>query len=111
MIRSFIAALNTTHSGFIINGNYSTSPSGMYEAGGAKFFYQRIDDDEAGYKKEKMLNSKLDNNIREWITSTGNQSSQLTAIHKKCAFCIFMRVLEIFFYTCMRSLVGQIFGA
>lgn len=57
--------LKSSDQKFVINGDYSVSSSGVYEAGGAIFEYQRID----GLKPKK--NGEKVEGVTEWITCTG----------------------------------------
>lgn len=60
-------ALKYSNQNFIINGDYSVSLSGVYEAAGAVFDYRRIDGltngSTQGYRKVE--------GVTEWITCTG----------------------------------------
>ncbi|XP_070496473.1 thrombospondin type-1 domain-containing protein 4 isoform X2 [Chironomus tepperi] len=61
-----LLALKSTEAKFIINGNYTSSPVGTYNIGGAEFEYFRLDE------KNKLIGSNLRNDgVTEWITSNG----------------------------------------
>lgn len=51
----------------IINGDYTVSLSGIYEAAGATFDYQRID----GMTNSSSTSHRKLEGVTEWITCTG----------------------------------------
>lgn len=68
--------LRTSDGNYITNGNFSVSPSGIYEAAAAQFDYRRLD--------SLLINvtdylGQDDESVTEWITSTGptNEDVQL----------------------------------
>jgi hypothetical protein len=65
-IYHYFAALKATNGEYIINGNYTVSPSGPYEASGTIFDYHRFD----GNLKETHHHKRSDG-VTEWITSAG----------------------------------------
>lgn len=60
------AALRSTNGDYIINGNYTVSPSGPYEVAGTTIFYHRFD----GNAKETHQHKRSDG-VTEWITGEG----------------------------------------
>lgn len=62
----FFAALKSTDSEYIINGNYTVSPSGSYDVAGSTFEYHRFD----GSLKVPHHQKRSDG-VTEWITSAG----------------------------------------
>jgi hypothetical protein len=58
--------LKATNGEYVINGNYTVSPSGPYEASGTVFDYHRFD----GNLKETHHHKRSDG-VTEWITSSG----------------------------------------
>lgn len=65
-IYHYFPALKATNGEYIINGNYTVSPSGPYEASGTIFDYHRFD----GNLKETHHHKRSDG-VTEWITSSG----------------------------------------
>lgn len=64
----FFLVLKYADQKYIINGDYTISPSGIYDAAGAVFDYRRVDipgknTTSNGYRKFE--------GVTEWITSTG----------------------------------------
>ncbi|KAG5675697.1 hypothetical protein PVAND_005581 [Polypedilum vanderplanki] len=62
-----LLALKSIESEFIINGNYTATPSGKYYAAGAEFKYHRIDSSSSDSKERDDKNDE----ITEWITCAG----------------------------------------
>ena len=61
----FFAALKSTDSKYIINGDYSVSENGPYEAAGSIFDYFRVD------SSNTSKIQKRSDGVTEWITSPG----------------------------------------
>lgn len=57
----------------IINGEHTVSMSGIYEAAGATFDYQRID----GITNNSTSNYRKLEGVTEWITCTGRISEAI----------------------------------
>lgn len=57
-------ALKSTNGDYIINGNYTVSPSGPYEVAGTTINYHRFD----GNARETHQHKRSDG-VTEWITS------------------------------------------
>lgn len=69
LIHKFVvifSALKSTNGEYIINGNYTVSPSGPYDVAGTSVVYHRFD----GNAKETHQHKRSDG-VTEWITSEG----------------------------------------
>lgn len=62
----FSEALKSTEGEYIINGNYTVSPSGPYEVTGTSFEYHRLDG-----SLKATHHQKRSDGVTEWITSDG----------------------------------------
>lgn len=60
------SALKSANSEYIINGNYTVSPSGPYDVSGTTIDYHRFD----GNLKDTH-HPKRSDGVTEWITSSG----------------------------------------
>lgn len=61
-----LLVLKTADSKFVINGNYTVSPSAKYDASGTSFEYHRLEGNSLENNKFKR-----DDGVTEWMTSLG----------------------------------------
>lgn len=61
---NFYIALKSAESKFIINGNYTVSPSGPYEVAGTSLRYHKLDGN-------ANAQNKRNDGVTEWITILG----------------------------------------
>lgn len=58
--------MKSTNGDYVINGNYTVSPSGPYEIGGTTVNYHRFDEN-----LKETHHHKRQDGVTEWITSSG----------------------------------------
>lgn len=64
---AFVLVLKDANQHYIINGDYTMSTSGIYEAAGTIFDYRRID----GLTNSSLSGYRNKEVVTEWITNTG----------------------------------------
>lgn len=90
--------LKTADSKFVINGNYTVSPSGKYDASGTLFEYHRLEGNSMDNTKFKRTDG-----VSEWMTSLGPllepihlmvKLKKFVQLRRKIIFVFFKKVLS-----------------